>query len=180
LLTCHFSAQILGLVTVLVGLASSGLYVLVKLRMPPKTTPAKSIDDPALAAQIAKLNQIRLGVNQLLLFLVAATSITGFGDLSSVALCFTAVVPFEVAIGTGFGLSSTFVIGSAVSMLEVYMLWHQKKMAKKGLGPDAKLGEIENKAPMQDVRGPTDTGTEKNGGGYFSGGSRFSKEVSDI
>jgi predicted RND superfamily exporter protein len=83
--------------------------------------------------------KVRTAVNQLFLALSSASALTGFNGLSFASFCFTQVVPFELAIAIGFGLSTVYVIGSAISGLEIYLDFRdsrkRKKVATKGERP---------------------------------------------
>lgn len=77
------------------------------------------------------VQKIRTYNNQALLGLAAAASLTGFTDLSKIAVCITQVVPFELALSVGFGLANTYVIGSTLTQFEVYLAYRAGKMKKK-------------------------------------------------
>lgn len=79
------------------------------------------------------LASIRSAVNQLFLLLATLSTTTGFKDLSSVALCFTQVVPFDIAIGIGFGISTVFVVGSSIMGVDMYLVFRDARMRKKAL-----------------------------------------------
>jgi hypothetical protein len=82
---------------------------------------------------LLSLPNIRATVNQLFLFLATLSVTSGFKDLSSVALCFTQVVPFDIAIGIGFGLSTIFVLGSSIMGIDMYLVFRDARQRKKAL-----------------------------------------------
>lgn len=94
------------------------MHLAIKARAPPGL-PNTSRSGPPPPAPLLSLPNIRVMVNQLFLILSFASVITGFADLSSVALCFTQVVPFDLALVIGFSLSTVFVLGSTVSGLDI-------------------------------------------------------------
>ncbi|KAF4780206.1 hypothetical protein HER10_EVM0010179 [Colletotrichum scovillei] len=116
----HFRTAhgIISLFTTLVGLAAFLMHLAIKARAPPGL-PNTSRSGPTPPAPPLSLPIIRVMVNQLFLILSFASVITGFADLSSVALCFTQVVPFDLALVIGFSLSTVFVLGSTVSGLDI-------------------------------------------------------------
>jgi hypothetical protein len=59
----------------------------------------------------------------LLLVLTNATVFTGFGDLSSVSLCITQIIPFSVVAAAGSGL--TMVFAQALGLLGLKLLVRQ-------------------------------------------------------
>jgi hypothetical protein len=75
--------------------------------------------------------------NQALLTLVTVTSLTGFTDLGTIALGFTAAVPFELAVAFGLGLGSTVIIGTTMSALELVMSFRERRTTEKELTPGA-------------------------------------------
>jgi hypothetical protein len=95
------------------------LHLLLKVRGFGGIPPDLGQDQPPAPAKIHTVRDI---VNQIFLALSAAASLQGFASLSSVSLCFTQIVPFDVAVMIGFGLSGAFVLGSAVSGLDLFLL----------------------------------------------------------
>ena len=76
------------------------------------------------------MNRITLashGANQLLLILIPFTITTGFADLSSITLCLTHVLPFELAVGLGSGVMFMLVLGQSVSSTDLYIAWRARK-----------------------------------------------------
>ncbi|KAK2059077.1 hypothetical protein LY76DRAFT_571391 [Colletotrichum caudatum] len=130
--SAHFRTAhgIISLITTLVGLGAVLLHLAVKARAPPQLP--KSTGPPPPPLPLTSLPNIRLMVNQLFLALSFASVITGFTDLSSVALCFTQIVPFDVAIVAGFGLSTVFVLGSSISGLDLALTVRDIMKRRKG------------------------------------------------
>ncbi|KAK1671268.1 hypothetical protein BDP55DRAFT_753042 [Colletotrichum godetiae] len=116
----HFRTAhgIISLFTTLVGLAAFLMHLAIKARAPPQL-PNTSRSGPTPPAPLLSLPNIRVMVNQLFLVLSFASVITGFADLSSVALCFTQIIPFDLALVIGFSLSTVFVLGSTVSGFDI-------------------------------------------------------------
>ncbi|GKT41285.1 uncharacterized protein ColSpa_01467 [Colletotrichum spaethianum] len=114
----HFRTAhgIISLITTFVGLGAFLLHLAVKARAPP--VPANSSRAPPPPTSLG-LPGIRVIVNQLFLALSFLCVITGFADLSSVALCFTQIVPFDLSLVVGFSLSTVFVLGSSISGLDI-------------------------------------------------------------
>ncbi|CRK14653.1 hypothetical protein BN1723_010433 [Verticillium longisporum] len=132
--TRHFRTAhgIISLITTLVGIGAVALHIFVKVISPPQ-----SIRDH-LPQGLFSLRGI---VNQLFLFLAAASAMTGFADLSSVALCLTQIIPFEIALSVGFGLSTPFALGSSIIGLEAYLSFREARMKKKALKNGSKNKE---------------------------------------
>lgn len=120
-------SQIISLITTIVGLAAVGLYFATLSAV--KTLAAGTPPPMGLLS----LPNIRATVNQLFLFLATLSVTSGFKDLSSVALCFTQVVPFDIAIGVGFGLSTIFVLGSSIMGIDMYLVFRDARQRKKAL-----------------------------------------------
>ncbi|KAL2882101.1 hypothetical protein SGCOL_002363 [Colletotrichum sp. CLE4] len=118
LVCSSMSQHIISLFTTLVGLAAFLMHLAIKARAPPQL-PNTSRSGPTPPAPLLSLPNIRVMVNQLFLILSFASVITGFADLSSVALCFTQIIPFDLALVIGFSLSTVFVLGSTVSGLDI-------------------------------------------------------------
>ncbi|TDZ48280.1 hypothetical protein CTRI78_v008312 [Colletotrichum trifolii] len=120
----HFRTAhgIISLLTTLVGMGAFLMHLAIKARAPPALpNSSRSAAAPA-PLPLLSLPNIRVYVNQLFLILSFASVITGFADLSSVALCFTQVVPFDLALVVGFGLSTVFVLGSSISGLDIALM----------------------------------------------------------
>lgn len=81
--------------------------------------------------------------NQFLLALAAATSLTGFIDLSKIAVCLTQVVPFELAMAIGFGLASIYAVGSTITQFAVYLELRSARTKKKQMNQGAKASNFE-------------------------------------
>ncbi|OLN89059.1 hypothetical protein CCHL11_06045 [Colletotrichum chlorophyti] len=131
----HFRTAhgIVSLFTTLVGLAAVLMHLAIKARAPPQLPNSRS--SPAPPAPLLGLSNIRVLLNQLFLILAFVSVVTGFADLSAVALCFTQIIPFDIALVIGFGLSTVFVLGSSISGLDISLtirdfLRHRK--ASKG------------------------------------------------
>ncbi|KAK1637918.1 hypothetical protein BDP81DRAFT_460531 [Colletotrichum phormii] len=143
----HFRTAhgIISLFTTLVGLAAFLMHLAIKARAPPQL-PNTSRSGPTPPALLLSLPNIRVMVNQLLLILSFASVITGFADLSSVALCFTQIVPFDLALVIGFSLSTVFVSGSTVSGLDIALTVQDFLRHRKGLKGGDKTNAAERGA----------------------------------
>ncbi|KAK2001035.1 hypothetical protein LX36DRAFT_602036 [Colletotrichum falcatum] len=130
--SAHFRTAhgVISLITTLVGLGAVVLHFAVKARAPPPLPRSTGSLPPPLP--LTSLPNIRLMVNQLFLALSFASVITGFTDLSSVALCFTQIVPFDVALVVGFSLSTVFVLGSSISGLDLALTVRDIMQRRKG------------------------------------------------
>ncbi|UQC81717.1 uncharacterized protein CLUP02_07203 [Colletotrichum lupini] len=150
----HFRTAhgIISLFTTMVGLAAFLMHLAIKARAPPGL-PHTSRSGPTPPAPLLSLPNIRVMVNQLFLILSFASVITGFADLSSVALCFTQVVPFDLALVIGFSLSTVFVLGSTVSGLDIALTGRDflryKKTLKGGDKTNAAERGVERGGVMQ-------------------------------
>ncbi|KAK1472526.1 hypothetical protein CTAM01_16367 [Colletotrichum tamarilloi] len=140
----HFRTAhgIISLFTTMVGLAAFLMHLAIKARAPPGL-PHTSRSGPTPPAPLLSLPNIRVMVNQLFLILSFASVITGFADLSSVALCFTQVVPFDLALVIGFSLSTVFVLGSTVSGLDIALTVRDFLRYRKTLKGDDKTNAAE-------------------------------------
>ncbi|KAG7123993.1 hypothetical protein HYQ45_012429 [Verticillium longisporum] len=127
--TRHFRTAhgIISLITTLVGIAAVALHILVKVRSPPQSIGER------LPQGLLSLPNARNIVNQVFLFLAVASAMTGFADLSSVALCLTQTILFDIALSVGFGLSTPFALGSSSIGLEAYLIFREARMKKKAL-----------------------------------------------
>lgn len=135
--TRHFRTAhgIISLITTLVGIGAVALHIFVKVISPPQ-----SIRDH-LPQGLFSLPNVRGIVNQLFLFLAVASAMTGSADLSSVALCLTQIIPFDIALSVGFGLSTPFALGSSIIGLEAYLSFREARMKKKALKNGSKNKE---------------------------------------
>ncbi|EEY22315.1 conserved hypothetical protein [Verticillium alfalfae VaMs.102] len=136
--TRHFRTAhgIISLITTLVGIAAVALHILVMVRSPPQSIGER------LPQGLLSLPNVRNIVNQVFLFLAVASAMTGFADLSSVALCLTQIIPFDIALSVGFGLSTPFALGSSVIGLEAYLTFREARMKKKALKNGSKNEEV--------------------------------------
>ncbi|EFQ34927.1 hypothetical protein CGRA01v4_04147 [Colletotrichum graminicola] len=130
--SAHFRTAhgVISLIATLVGLGAVLLHLVVKARAPPELP--RSTGSPPPPLPLTSLPNIRLMVNQLFLALSFASVITGFAGLSSVALCFTQIVPFDLALVIGFGLSTVFVLGSSISGLDLALTVRDIMKRRKG------------------------------------------------
>ncbi|KAJ0162491.1 hypothetical protein CTA2_4470 [Colletotrichum tanaceti] len=133
----HFRSAhgIVSLFTTLIGLVALFLHLVVKARAPPQTPDSSGSPAPAPAPmRLLSLPNIRVMVNQLFLIMSFASVVTGFSSLSSVALCFTQVVPFDLALVIGFSLFTVFGLGWSISGLDIALVvrdaWRRRKGAK--------------------------------------------------
>ncbi|UNI17169.1 hypothetical protein JDV02_003544 [Purpureocillium takamizusanense] len=128
----HFQTvhEVLGLVTLIVALASLILY----FRSTPtaELTPGEPFPD---SFEMNRVTAVSHTSNQLLLALLPPTAISGFADLSGVTLCLTrAMAPFETAIALGLGLGSVFIVGQFVSGADTLLAlraWRKAKGARR-------------------------------------------------
>ncbi|KAL9945363.1 hypothetical protein D7B24_008263 [Verticillium nonalfalfae] len=136
--TRHFRTAhgIISLITTLVGIAAVALHILVMVRSPPQSIGER------LPQGLLSLPNVRNIVNQVFLFLAVASAMTGFADLSSVALCLTQIIPFDIALSVGFGLSTPFALGSSTIGLEAYLTFREARMKKKALKNGSKNEEV--------------------------------------
>lgn len=123
------------------------MHLAIKARAPPPLPTSRGSPPPPALPPLS-LPNIRVYVNQLFLVLSFASVMTGFSDLSSVALCFTQVVPFDLALTLGFGLSTVFVLGSTVSGLDIALMvrdfLRRRKAARGGGGGVASEKAVES------------------------------------
>ncbi|GKT84178.1 hypothetical protein CT0861_01985 [Colletotrichum tofieldiae] len=138
----HFRTAhgIISLLTTLVGLGAFFLHLAVKARAPPQLPNSSRSPPPPMP--LLSLPNIRVMVNQLFLILSFASVITGFADLSSVAFCFTQIIPFDLALVIGFGLSTVFVLGSSISGLDIALTVRDFLKRRKG-GQAGSPGAVE-------------------------------------
>lgn len=107
--------QVLGLLTTIIGIGAVALHYIVKVRA------AEDGVSIATPFKVTDLRNIRTVVNQLLLLMSVATAMTGFADLSAISLCFTYIIPLQTAVTIGFALAGAFVLGSALSGLDIML-----------------------------------------------------------
>ncbi|KAH8680829.1 hypothetical protein BX600DRAFT_428808 [Xylariales sp. PMI_506] len=128
----HFRTAhgIIGLLTAIDGFAAVGLHYAAKLFGAPPGEPSTLVQ------------KVRVVNNQIFPVAVTAATFSGFSDLSSISLCVPNVIPFELALSVGFGLSSLFIVGTSVSQLEIYLKRRAakklKKLAKENIAVDTK------------------------------------------
>ncbi|KAI1854060.1 hypothetical protein JX266_001201 [Neoarthrinium moseri] len=136
----HFRTAhgVLGLLTVIDGLAAVGLHYAVRLFGSPPGQPPTT------------MQRVRTYNNQVLLILTIATSLSGFGDLSKITVCLTRIVSLEMAIAAGFGLSSVYTIGSTITQLDLFLEFRDARMRKKGLmgRNEGSVGQIKGKVEV--------------------------------
>ncbi|KAM0271173.1 hypothetical protein ACHAQH_009157 [Verticillium albo-atrum] len=135
--TRHFRTphSIISLVTTIIRIAAVALHVVVKVKAPPQFVADR------LPQGFLSLRNIGNIVNQIFLFLALASVMTGFTDLSSVALCLTQIIPFNIALSVGFGLSTAFALASSIIGLEVFLIFREARMKKKSLKNGGKNDE---------------------------------------
>jgi hypothetical protein len=117
-----------GLITILAGVAAVALHVLVKFR----TQEHIPDDDPERSSKQTKITTIRRIVNQVFLVLTLVSSFQGFASLSSITLCLTqSVVSFELAVVIGFVISGIFILGAAVSGLDMFLAFRERRRRER-------------------------------------------------
>ncbi|WYZ38197.1 hypothetical protein EsH8_III_000111 [Colletotrichum jinshuiense] len=147
--TPHFRSAhgIISLLTTLIGLAAVLLHIAIKARAPP-ALPNTSRSSPQPLLPPLSLPNIRIMLNQLFLLFSFASVMTGFSSLSSVALCFTQVVPFDLALSIGLGISTVFLLGSTVSGFDISLTVRDylnlRKAAKNGGAGGANAADPES------------------------------------
>lgn len=123
------------------------LHIAIKARAPP-ALPNTSRSSPQPLLPPLSLPNIRIMLNQLFLLFSFASVMTGFSSLSSVALCFTQVVPFDLALSIGLGLSTVFLLGSTVSGFDISLTVRDylnlRKAAKNGGAGGANAADPES------------------------------------
>ncbi len=65
-----------------------------------------------------------------LLVLALVTCLTGFADMSSILMCFTSVVTFEIAVALGFLMGPVFVLGSVLASVDTVTSWGARKPSR--------------------------------------------------
>ncbi|KAK2613334.1 hypothetical protein N8I77_000252 [Diaporthe amygdali] len=123
---------ILGLITVLFTLGATGFHIFNKIFISTKA-PSRDYQASVLPAPFTFFDRrtIRTLVNQILLGLTMPTVISGFADLGSVTLCITRVVPFEAAFAVALSLGALYIIGSSISLLNIFLALFDIRQAKK-------------------------------------------------
>lgn len=101
----------MGLLTVLLTLACTGLHFIVKVKQTGSATLIKS----------------RAASNVLLVFMSLTTGILGFSELSGLTVCLVQVIPFTGAIAIGFSVFQTFSIGSTVALMDLVQMFRTPK-----------------------------------------------------
>lgn len=81
----------------------------------------ESVFFPTKPFQLMNSLTIRTILGQAVLMLSLPVVITGFSDLSSVALCATRVLPFEAGIAFASGLTFLYTIATAISGLTIFL-----------------------------------------------------------
>jgi hypothetical protein len=117
----HFRSAhgILGLITVIIGFLASGLHIIITKQSSTKDIPQAGLDTPS--EQLVTLPRIRVALNQIFLAISGLSSILGFSALSNITLCIAQTVAFALAVSLGFGLATIFILGMAISSLDVYV-----------------------------------------------------------
>ena len=128
---CHKLAntrQILGLLTILIGIVALVLHVIFRRRLS-LAEPQVAEKGTAVVASGDRLSTVRMAVNQLFLVFIGVTSILGFTSLSSVSICATSVVPLDLAVLLALVFFGAFILGSAASIVEAAVIfrdWRRK------------------------------------------------------
>ncbi|KAK7927431.1 hypothetical protein PG985_004429 [Apiospora marii] len=125
----HFRSahNIMGLLTVLLTLACTGLHFIVKVKQTGSATLVKA----------------RAAANVLLVFMSLTTGILGFSELSGLTVCLVQVIPFTGAIAIGFSVFQTFSIGSTIALMDLVQMFRKPK---KG-GRQASRNDLEISGP---------------------------------
>ncbi|KAK6212058.1 cytochrome b b6 petb-like protein [Colletotrichum tabaci] len=141
--SAHFRTAhgIISLLTTLIGLGAFLLHLAIKARAPPQLPNSSRSPAPA-PMPLLSLPNIRVMANQLFLIMSFASVITGFSSLSSVALCFTQVVPFDLALVIGFSLFTVFVLGWSISGLDIALVVRDFWLRRKGAKVDGEKGNF--------------------------------------
>ena len=113
-----WNRQIMGLLTVLLTLACTGLHFIVKIK--------QTGSDMLVKARAVS--------NTVLIFMVLTTSILGFTELSELTVCLVQVIPFTGAIAMGFGVFQTFSIGSTVAVMDLVQMFRKPKKSGRQTG----------------------------------------------
>lgn len=85
---------------------------------------------------------LRTIMHQTLLMLILPVVITGFADLSAVALCITRIVSLEAAIGFATGLTFLYTVASAMSSLTLMLATRDVRSKKSGKGDESMKDKI--------------------------------------
>lgn len=123
----HFRTMhgILGLLTTIIALTTVLLHYIVMVRKS-----YSAFDGLFRQRQLVSITSARFATNQILLCLSIVTVLTGFVDLASISLCLTHVVSMEIGILIGFNLAGISAISQAVSGLDGYLTWREKRATK--------------------------------------------------
>lgn len=103
---------------------------------------------------------LRTVLHQTLLMLILPVLITGFADLSAVALCITRLVSLEAAIGFAAGLTFLYTVASASSSVSLMLATRDVRAKKSSSGDDDDYSNQSLKDKIALVRQQT----EKNAG----------------
>ncbi|TLD25205.1 hypothetical protein PspLS_05661 [Pyricularia sp. CBS 133598] len=142
----HFrnAHAILGLLSVIFGLPTIALYW-TDTRLAVTRARVLSILARDINTATFRMALTRAITNQLFQTLAISTILSGFGQVSGVALCVTQVVPFEFALSIGFAFASISSIGMMLNWLDFYMAWRISRIPKamktpEGSGSDTNEG----------------------------------------
>lgn len=95
---------------------------------------------------------------QTLFAITFPATLSGFSDLGGVTLCTTRVIPLEVAMGFGFGVSFLYTVATALTGLTIWLsvreLRKSMKEMKKGADEEA-WGKKSLKEKIQVVKKET-------------------------
>ncbi|KAI6371218.1 hypothetical protein MCOR25_003992 [Pyricularia grisea] len=134
----HFrnAHAILGLLSVIFGLPTIALYW-TDTRLPVMRARVLSVLARDINTATFRMALTRAISNQLFQTLAVTTILSGFGQVSGVALCATQVVPFEFALSIGFAFASISSIGMMLNWLDFYMAWRISRIPQAMKTPDA-------------------------------------------
>ncbi|KAI6297637.1 hypothetical protein MCOR03_009298 [Pyricularia oryzae] len=134
----HFrnAHAILGLLSVIFGLPTIALYW-TDTRLAVTRARVLSVLARDINTATFRMAMIRAITNQLFQTLAVTTILSGFGQISGVALCATQIVPFEFALSIGFAFASISSIGMMLNWLDFYMAWRISRIPKAMKTPDA-------------------------------------------
>ncbi|KAK4234431.1 hypothetical protein C8A03DRAFT_37792 [Achaetomium macrosporum] len=155
--SAHFQTAhgILGLLVVIVSLATVPLYV---LSTPTAGLQAAGHDIPPITRRIHRLSIASHMVNNLLLILIAPAMFTGVSDLITLTLCLIQVViTFQTALTLVAGIAATigfvFLGGQLASGADIFLLYRASKGAK---GKGTERGDEERLPRVQAEKAGTD------------------------
>ncbi|KAK8042390.1 hypothetical protein PG994_012873 [Apiospora phragmitis] len=116
----HFGSahNILGLLTVLLTLACTGLHFIVKIKQ----------------TGSAVLIRTRAVSNTLLVFMALITGILGFVELGELTVCLVQVIPFAGAVAIGFSIFQMFSIGSTIAIMDLVQMFRKPKKGGRQTG----------------------------------------------